>query len=87
MPDEKVYEIPLDLTEDTEGQVTRVTITVRVRRGNIAAIHAVGDGKRYVGTLTFHELSEKATEGGDECIICDPKCRVVSPCPEEPPAG
>lgn len=87
MSDEKVYEIPLDLTEDTEGQVTRLTVTIRVRRGNIAAIHALSNGKRYVGTLTLHELSENAAEGGDECIICDPRCRVVSPCPEEPPSG
>jgi hypothetical protein len=84
MSDEKVYEIPLDLTEDTEGQVTRVTVTIRVRRGNIAAIQAISDGKRYVGTLTLHELSENASEGGDECIICDPRCHVVSPCPGDP---
>jgi subtilisin family serine protease len=82
MSDEKVYEIPLDLTKDTEGEVSRVTVTIRVRRGNIAAIQAVSNGKRYVGTLTLHELSENASEGGDECIICDPKCHVVSPCPE-----
>ncbi len=85
MSNEKVYEIPLDLTEDTEGQVNRVTITIKVRRGNITAIQAVSNGQRYVGTLTLHELSETAAEGGDECIICDPRCRVVSPCPEEPP--
>ena len=87
MSNEKVYEIPLDLTEDTEGQVTRVTVTIRVRRGNIAAIQAVSNGRRYVGTLTLHELSENAAEGGDECIICDPKCRVVSPCPEKQSNG
>lgn len=87
MSDEKVYEIPLDLTEDTEGRVTRVTVTIRVRRGNIAAIQAVSNGQRYVGTLTLHELSENAAEGGDECIICDPKCRVVSPCPQDAPSG
>lgn len=85
MSDEKVYEIPLDLTKDTEGQVNRVTITIKVQRGNITAIQAVSNGQRYVGTLTLHELSENAAEGGDECIICDPRCRVVSPCPEEPP--
>ncbi|HEX8149993.1 MAG TPA: S8 family peptidase [Pyrinomonadaceae bacterium] len=84
MSDEKVYEIPLDLTEDTEGEVTRVTVTIRVRRGNIAAIQAASNGKRYVGTLTLHELSENASEGGDECIICDPRCHVVSPCPSDP---
>jgi len=83
MSDEKVYEIPLDLTEDTKGQVTRMTVTIRVRRGNIAAIDAVSDGRRYVGALTFHELSENASEGGDECIICDPRCHVVSPCPDD----
>lgn len=83
MSDEKVYEIPLDLTDDTEGQVTRVTVTIKVRRGNIAAIRAVSNGRRYVGTLNLHELSENASEGGDECIICDPRCHVVSPCPEE----
>lgn len=87
MSDEKVYEIPLDLTEDTEGRVTRMTVTIKVRRGNIAAIQAVSNGKRYVGRLTLHELSENAAEGGDECIICDPTCRVVSPCPEEPLSG
>jgi subtilisin family serine protease len=84
MSDEKVYEIPLDLTEDTEGEVTRVTITIRVQRGNITAIQAASNGKRYVGTLTLHELSENASEGGDECIICDPSCHVVSPCPGDP---
>lgn len=87
MSDEKVYEIPLDLTEDTEGEVTRVRITIKVKRGNITTIKAVGDGKKYVGTLTLHEVSETAAEGGDECIICDPRCRVVSPCPDEPPSG
>ena len=87
MSDEKVYEIPLDLTEDTKGQVTRMTVTIRVQGGNISAIQAVSNGRKYVGTLTFHELSEYASEGGDECIVCDPRCRVVSPCPDDTTKG
>lgn len=85
MSDEKVYEIPLDLTEETKGEVKHMTITIRVRRGNIATIQAVSKGVRYLGKLTLHELSENASEGGDECIICDPGCHVVSPCPDDPP--
>jgi subtilisin family serine protease len=83
MSDEKVYEIPLDIPQDVEGEKTRVTITIRVREGNITAIEAVGGAGRYVGTLTLHELSEDTSEGGDECIICDPHCHVVSPCPDD----
>lgn len=85
MSEEQVYEIPLDLTVDTEGEVKHVTVTIRVQDGNITAIQAVSDGVNYVGSLTLHEQSEIPTEGGDECIICDPSCHVVSPCPEAPP--
>jgi subtilisin family serine protease len=81
MSDEKVYEIPLDIPQNAEGETARVTITIRVREGNITAIEAVGGGERYIGTLTLQELSEDTSEGGDECIICDPQCHVVSPCP------
>jgi subtilisin family serine protease len=84
MSDEKVYEIPLDIPQDVEGEKTRVTVTIRVRGGNIAAIEASGGGaRRYVGTLTLKELKGGSCEGGDECIICDPQCHVVSPCPDE----
>lgn len=86
MSDEKVYEIPLDLTEDTQGEVKHLTVRIKVRRGNIAAIRAAdSNGQKYVGTLTLHELKGGSNEGGDECIICDPNCHVVSPCPQEPP--
>jgi subtilisin family serine protease len=87
MSEENIYEIPLNLTEDTEGEVKRLLVTIRVRRGNIVAIQAVSNGIKYAGTLTLHELSESGSEGGDECIICDPRCHVVSPCPEEPLNG
>ena len=82
MSDEKVYEIPLDIPQDVEGEKTRVTLTIRVRSGNITAIEAVGGKRKYVGTLTLRELYNTSAEGGDECIICDPQCHVVSPCPE-----
>lgn len=81
MSDEKVYEIPLYIPQDVEGANAPVTITIRVQGGNISAIEAASDDRRYVGTLTLHELSETISEGGDECIICDPQCHVVSPCP------
>lgn len=84
MSDEQVYEIPLDIPQDVEGENTRVTLTIRVQGGNITAIEADGGGNRkYVGTLTLKELKGGCSDGGDECIICDPQCHVVSPCPDE----
>lgn len=82
MSDETVYEIPLDLTNDSGGEVTSVTIRISVSDGNITNIEAVNGDKSYVGKLILHELSEIPTEGGDQCIICNPVCHVVSPCPD-----
>ena len=87
MSNEEAYEIPLDLTDESGGGHVPVTIRITVGDGNITSIGAVSENRRYVGTLTLHELSENASEGGDECIICDPSCHVVSPCPDDPPSG
>ncbi|HJQ31441.1 MAG TPA: S8 family serine peptidase [Pyrinomonadaceae bacterium] len=85
MPDEKVYEIPLDVPQDAGGGNISVTVRIRVQDGNITAIEATSGSTRYVGTLTLREQSNSTTtEGGDECIVCDPQCHVVSPCPDEP---
>jgi subtilisin family serine protease len=84
MSNEEVYEIPLDLTSASGGALTSVTVRITVLDGNIKSIEATSENKSYVGKLVLHELSELPVEGGDECIICDPSCHVVSPCPEDP---
>jgi hypothetical protein len=84
MSKEIVYEIPLDVKGEHGNESVPITVRITVQDGNIARIEAVGNNARYIGTLTLHEQSKKYNEGGDECIVCDPRCRVVTPCPQDP---
>jgi hypothetical protein len=62
-----------------------VTVTITVEDGNVTGIEGTDGQKSYVGKLSLHPISGGTTEGGDECVICDPVCHVESPCPTKPP--
>lgn len=79
---EQVHEMNLIVTKD-EGEPSIVTVRVHVKGGNMVSIEGSSGGKKYIGTLSLEAVS--SAEGGDECIICNPTCQEVVPCPTSRP--
>lgn len=82
---DKVHEIQVTSRNEQTGKETPVTIKITVQDGNIASIEATGGGKTYEGQLTLSMMpTSPSSEGGDECIVCNPQCHEVIPCPKPP---
>jgi hypothetical protein len=79
---EQVYEMNLIVKKDG-GESSTITVRVHVRDGNMVSIEGSSGGKAYKGTLSLEAIS--SAEGGDECIICNPTCQEVIPCPTSRP--
>jgi hypothetical protein len=79
MSDEEVYNLSLSVPGADEGETLNVAVRIAVKDGNIVSIKGTGDGNDYDGTLTLKLVS--GTVIGALCIVCDPYCHVVVPCP------
>ena len=97
MSKEEIYELNLDVQKMGGRETTPVRIKIKVKDGNIASIRGSGGGKDYEGILVLKITSDTASgklsgdqerimtadSDGAPCIVCDPYCREVSPCPFE----
>lgn len=83
MSDEEVYNLSLSVPGADEGEPVNVTVRIAVKDGNIVSIEGSGDGDNYDGTLTLTLVSgiSPGTMPGARCIVCDPYCHIVVPCP------
>jgi hypothetical protein len=97
MSKEETYELNLNVQKlDGHGTIP-VRVEIKVEKGNIASIRGSGGGKDYEGTLVLKTPSDtesdklssdkariaNAESDEEPCIVCDPYCREVSPCPVE----
>lgn len=83
MNEEEVYNLSLAVPGTNQGELVNVTVRIEVRDANIVSIKGSGDGKNYEGSLTLRLVSGAGAEIGATamCIICDPNCHIVIPCP------
>lgn len=83
MPSDVIIKVNLSApSEVNEGTSVSVLVEIEIKDGNIVSIKGTGEGKEYTGNLTLKRVSN--AEGGDECIVCNPTCQEVSPCPTSP---
>jgi hypothetical protein len=79
---EEVYNLSLSVPGTGQGELVNVTVRIEVRDGNIVSLKGSGEGNNYEGTLTLRLVSGSALDAAAPmCIICDPNCHVVVPCP------
>lgn len=99
MSPEETCELNLKIQTSDESETTPMIVEIRVKEGIIASISGRSDGKKYEGTLVLKPISDTVSEKlSDEkesttgatgltdegCIVCDPRCHFVSPCPLQP---
>jgi hypothetical protein len=83
MNDEELYEFRLSVPSADKGEPVNVTVQIEVKDGNIVSIKGSGEGNNYEGTLSLKMASgsDLDSEARLLCIVCDPHCHIVVPCP------
>lgn len=74
---QQIYNMQLNVPTDI-GPIP-ITLEMVIDNGNVVSMCGTSGSSRVDATLNLRVRD--FTNGGDECLVCDPVCRRVTPCP------